>query len=240
MIQTTTTHHCSKCGSTNILLNGHNRYGKQQYVCKDCRCCRVLEPKARGYSEEAKERALRVYQERDSLRGAERALGISRQTIASWIKKVQSLQPIAQSIARAKDDDVLELDEVWSFVQRRSNKRWLWTALCRRTRQIVAFVIGDRSEASCRRLWEAIPESYRRCQSYSDLWEAYGAVFDAKTHHQVGKETGQTAHIERWNNTLGQRNGRSVRKTLSFSKTDEWHHRVTALFVHTYNQSCSI
>ncbi|MBQ32644.1 MAG: IS1 family transposase, partial [Deltaproteobacteria bacterium] len=40
--------------------------------------------------------------------------------------------------ARAKD--VLELDEVWSFVLLRRNKRWLWTVMCRRTRQIVAFV----------------------------------------------------------------------------------------------------
>jgi hypothetical protein len=33
---------------------------------------------------------------------------------------------------------------IWSFVQKKEQKRWLWTAMCRRTRQIVAFVIGDR------------------------------------------------------------------------------------------------
>jgi IS1 family transposase len=136
-------------------------------------------------------------------------------------KKAASLRPLAETLAEAEENDVLELDEVCSFVQRRANKRWLWTALCRRTRQMVAFVIGDRSEAICRRLWEALPAPYRRCQSYSDLWAAYGAVFDATTHQQVGKETGQTAHIERWNNTLRQRNARYVRKTLAFSKTDE-------------------
>ena len=62
----------------------------------------------------------------------------------------------------AKAGDVLELDEAWSFVWRRKNKRWLWTVLCRqrRTRQIVAFANGDHSEAACRALWERVPEAY--------------------------------------------------------------------------------
>jgi hypothetical protein len=33
---------------------------------------------------------------------------------------------------------VLELDELWSFVRKRVNKRWIWIALCRATRQVVA------------------------------------------------------------------------------------------------------
>jgi IS1 family transposase len=41
---------------------------------------------------------------------------------------------------------ILELDELWSYVQKKSNKQWVWTALCRKTRQIVAFFVGDRSE----------------------------------------------------------------------------------------------
>jgi insertion element IS1 protein InsB len=47
---------------------------------------------------------------------------------------------------------VLELDELWSFVFKRVNKRWVWIALCRATRQVVAFVIGDRSAKTCRKL----------------------------------------------------------------------------------------
>ena len=59
----------------------------------------------------------------------------------------------------AQTDDVLELDEMqhwlprgWSFVRFRKNKRWVWLARCRRTRQIVAYAIGDRSETTCRLL----------------------------------------------------------------------------------------
>lgn len=196
--------------------------------------------KGSGYSAKEREEALRGYQERSSLRGVERALGISRPTVSAWIKKVHSLPSLAQSLLPAQADDVLELDEVWSFVYRRKNKRWTWTALCRRTKQIVAFVIGDRSAKICRRLWNKIPESYKRCQSFSDFWQASATVFDTNTHEQVGKETGENAHMERWNNTLGQRNGRYVRETLSFSKKDSWYHMVTKMFIFGYNQSCII
>ncbi len=129
----------------------------------------------------------------------------------------------------------LELDEMWSFVLKRANKRWIWLALCRATRQIVAYVIGDRSEASCRKLWERIPATYRAAHCFSDFWEAYQLVIPSEQHTAVGKESGETAHIERWNNTLRRR---FVRKTLSFSKSDWMHEICLRLFLHRYNLSC--
>jgi IS1 family transposase len=130
---------------------------------------------------------------------------------------------------------VLELDELWSFVGKKANKRWVWLALARRTRQVVAYVVGDRGERTCRRLWERIPEDYQRGCCYSDFWEAYGAVIPEERHEAVGKESGELAHVERWNNTLRQRLARFVRKTLSFSKSDEMHEVCLRLFVHRYN-----
>ncbi len=126
---------------------------------------------------------------------------------------------------------------MWSFVSERWNKRWLWTVMCRRTRQIIAFVIGDRSETTCRQLWEQIPLSYRGCRSYSDFWEAYALVFPPETHECVGKGSGQTNHMERWYNTLRQSSARFVRKTLAFSKSDVMHEIVTRLFIIRYNLS---
>ena len=76
----------------------------------------------------------------------------------------------------------------------------------------------DRSEKTCRRLWEAIPQAYRGGHCYTDFWSAYQAVILEEQHGAVGKETGETAHVERWNNTLRQRLARFVRKTLSFSR----------------------
>ena len=131
---------------------------------------------------------------------------------------------------------VLELDELWSFVLKRANKRWIWIALCRATRQVVAYVIGDRSRATCQKLWQQIPAAYRSAHCYSDFWEAYRLVIPTRQHTAAGKETGLTAHVERWNNTLRQRLGRFVRKSLSFSKSDLMHDICLRLFLHDYNR----
>jgi insertion element IS1 protein InsB len=129
----------------------------------------------------------------------------------------------------------LELDELWSFVCKKANQRWIWFALCRKTRQIVAFVSGDRSEMTCRKLWQAIPQAYRSGTCYTDFWQAYQAVIPDEQHQPVGKETGETAHVERFNNTLRQRLARFVRKTLSFSKSDLMHEICLQLFIWRYN-----
>jgi hypothetical protein len=53
---------------------------------------------------------------------------------------------------------------------------------------------------------------------FTDFWAVYAAVIPSEQHTTVGKETGETAHVERWNNTLRQRLARFVRMTLSFSR----------------------
>jgi insertion element IS1 protein InsB len=88
-------------------------------------------------------------------------------------------------------------------------------------------------------LWQAIPPTYRRCRTYTDFWKAYQAALPKRTHHPVGKETGQTAHQERWYLTLRQRVSRFVRKTLSFSKSERNHELVTRWFIVQYNLSTS-
>ena len=39
----------------------------------------------------------------------------------------------------------VEADELASFVQKKSNKQWVWIAMDAKTRQIIAFHVGDRS-----------------------------------------------------------------------------------------------
>ena len=132
--------------------------------------------------------------------------------------------------------DVLELDEVWSFWgDKRSGQVWLWVALCRRTRQVVGFSLGDRSDQTCWQLYHNIAQPYRDCATVSDYWESYDKVFPHNS--ASGKQSGQTAHIKRWNNTLRQSLSRYVRKTLSFSKSLVMHFRVLCLFIWEYNSN---
>src|SRR3954469_12800492 len=159
-------------------------------------------------------------------------------------KKHAALPELSDTLCEPDPQDPtasdLELDELWSFVLKRARKRWVWVALCRATRQVVAYFIGDRSRESCRRLWGRIPAAYRRAHCFSDFWEAYQLVIPAEQHTAAGKESGLTAHVERWNLTLRQRVGRFVRKSLSFSKSDAMHELCLRLFLHDYNLSLAL
>ena len=76
-----TTHQCRQCGSVELVKNGHNASGSQQYHCKSCGAYLVLDPD-KGYSEEGKSRILRAYRERGSMRAVERIFGVSRSTLS--------------------------------------------------------------------------------------------------------------------------------------------------------------
>lgn len=157
------------------------------------------------------------------------------------VEKKQLISPIGTTITPLAERPILEFDEIWSFVGHKGNVVWIWIVLERQTRRIVGLAFGDRSQATCRKLWASLPADYRkRGICYADFWQAYAAVLPSKRHRPVGKETGQTAHIERFNNTLRQRCANLVRKTRSFSKDRFWHEMRIRRFIDHYNQTKSV
>jgi IS1 family transposase len=125
-----------------------------------------------------------------------------------------------------------------SFVGSKANKQWIWLAIDAVTREIVGVYIGDRSAQAAKQLWRSLPPVYRQCAvCYTDFWQAYEQVLPSKRHRAVGKDSGKTCYIERFNNTLRQRVARLVRKTLSFSKSLDNHIGAVWYFVHHYNAS---
>ena len=148
---------------------------------------------------------------------------------------MQGLPAFTDTLLPGQHGDVLELDELWSFVGAKANTLWRWVALCRRTRQIVAWTLGDRSQQGAADLRAALPEDYRRRATRRDLWEAYAAAFPARTHRCCGKEQGETNHVERWFGTLRARVSRLVRRAYSFSKCPENPLDAIHLFMTAYN-----
>src|SRR3954447_13285819 len=59
-----------------------------------------------------------------------------------------------------------EADELCSFVGKKANKQWRWLALDARSRQVLAFHLGDRSCKSARRLWNKLPAVYREHSTF--------------------------------------------------------------------------
>ncbi len=109
----------------------------------------------------------------------------------------------------------------------------------RNTREIVGVYIGDRSKQGAIELWNSLPSVYRQCAiCYTDFWASYQNVIPKKRHRPVGKESGKTNHIERFNNTMRQRISCLVRATLSFSKKLENHIGAIWYFIRKRNRLC--
>jgi IS1 family transposase len=118
----------------------------------------------------------------------------------------------------------------------------LWSPVRRGTAAKTHVHVGDPgSEQGARELWASLPSVYRQCAvTYTDFWSAYALRIPDKRHKAVGKETGKTSYIERFNCTMRQRVARLVRKTLSFSKKLENHVGAIWLFVYHYNSSLHV
>ncbi len=79
---------CTACGSEHIVKNGKNACGHQQFCCRACGACRVLDPKSSETAPERKAEVLRAIEtERLSLRAAQRVFGVARGTISKWLQK---------------------------------------------------------------------------------------------------------------------------------------------------------
>jgi IS1 family transposase len=130
----------------------------------------------------------------------------------------------------------LQCDELWSFVGKKANKQWVWLALDAETRLIVGCFVGLRDASGAQGLWQSLPPGYRQCAiCYTDFWAAYNVILPSKRHRAVGKESGKTNYVERFNNTLRQRCSRLIRDTLSFSKKLANHVGAIWYFIHDYN-----
>ena len=142
---------------------------------------------------------------------------------------------------KTEERPIIEMDEVWSFVGSKEYKLWIWLAINRDTRQIVGIAFGDRGDETCLKLRKSLPADYRkRAVIYTDYWQSYANILPSKRHRAVGKESGDTAHIERFNNTLRQMCPVTVRKTLSFSKNMAMHEKRVKIFIDSYNKRLSV
>jgi IS1 family transposase len=115
---------------------------------------------------------------------------------------------------------------------------WIWLALDTDSRKIAGAYAGSRSKEGAEGLYKSLAPALRRnAVFYSDFWSAYKEVLPPSRHFSVGKESGKTNHIERFNLTLRQRVSRLGRKTLSFSKNMKNHIGAIWNFIHYYNEN---
>ena len=129
-----------------------------------------------------------------------------------------------------------ELDEMWAYVAKKANPRWLWHAIAHHTGKVLAYVFGRRKDDVFLRLQKLL-EPFGITKFYTDGWGAYERHIDPEQ-HTVGKA--HTQKIESKHINLRTRIKRLMRRTICFSKTERMHDLVVGLFINRYEFGLSI
>jgi len=122
---------------------------------------------------------------------------------------------------------VYEMDEQWSFVQRKQQQRWLWYAWSPQFKRVLAYALGDRTDKTCQQLLKRL-KPFTFCLYCTDDWGAYSRLIPWEK-HLIGKR--YTQQIERHNLNLRTHIKRLTRRTICFSKSVELHDKVIGEYI---------
>ena len=215
--------HCPACAQPEaVYRHGKTHDGRQRYRCMACRRTFQLRYQHKIHEPGARQRITDMALNGSGVRETAWVLGISPQTVMGELKKIDAVNqraPVrsASAVARFR----LCADEMWSFVRRKKEQRWLWWVENASTGEVVAFVFGRRTHATFRRLLALLTEAARAvAQWLIDAWGAYAACLPA-VQHQVGKVPMQ--RLERKHLTLRTRLKRLARRMICFSKKQFFH-----------------
>jgi len=219
---------CPRCSSLNVKKNGITAQHKQRYRCKDCQRQFITDYTYQAYKAEVRSLVLPMTMNGSGIRDISRVLGISTNTVLRLIR--QAAQKAQEPFVPKRIAD-LELDEFWSFVEKKKRQRWTWYAFDRKLKRVTAFVNGRRTDHNCASLLKKL--AGRRVQRFhTDKWASYRKLLPEKK-HAVGK--GGTRNIERHNLNFRTHIKRLQRRTICFSKSMEMHDAVIKLYVRHSN-----
>lgn len=212
------------------MRNGKKSYEVQNYLCKDCGRQFIADSERTykgtiGWYVGAIKRALvRGCGIRDVAVILEVSIG---KVLKTLIESHYDIKPKQMHYTR------LEVDELWTFVGSKKNRKWLIYAYDRDSGEIVAYVWGDRSAKTANRLRDNLKElevTYDRIAT--DDWEAFIKTFSADV-HDVGKH--HTVGIEGNNCRLRHRMRRIFRKSCNFSKKLTNHYKAFKMTLNYIN-----
>src|SRR5260221_13514995 len=120
------------CGESQVVRNGSHR-GRQRYLCKTCKTYFGETQGTPMYGLKTPEaevaQALLIVMRRGSLRAAEEITGHKYETISVWLKRAAThAETLTQVLATDLHLSQVEIDEFWSFVQKKRAEHLSQTA----------------------------------------------------------------------------------------------------------------
>jgi len=221
---------CPACSSLNIKKNGINKQRKQRYRCNGCGKQFILKYAYRAYLKHIRELIVPMSLNGSGIRDTARVLRVSATTVMRIISQAAKNLPPETLSKRVAD---VELDEMWSFVEKKKNQCWLWLAYSPKERQMLAFSLGRRTDQSLRDLLGKL-SAVQITRFYTDNWESYQNLIP-EVRHWIGKAG--TQRIERQNLNFRTHLKRLQRRTICFSKTKKMLEAIVRLYIHQLNSS---
>ncbi len=113
---------CQSCQSSERQIKtGRNGCGTQRFMCRECGKTYTPEAKRQGYSEEVREKAVRMYVEGNNFRRIGRLLNVNHQSVVNWVNAYH--EKIKDTAAVPPQTPIIEMDELWSFVGEKKTGR---------------------------------------------------------------------------------------------------------------------
>ena len=136
---------CPTCGSHDISKNGTTRRGKQNYKCRDCNRQFVEDPQWKPKDKSEQSLVDLLLLEKIPLAGIARATGVSDSWLQDYVNACYAAVPqVAKVVPKAKGKLKVQMDELWSFVDHKGNKQWVWLAIDADTREVIGCYIGGK------------------------------------------------------------------------------------------------
>jgi transposase-like protein len=147
---------CLHCHSEPVGKRGKTHRGTQRYLCQNTACNKdsfLLDCRNRGCVPEVKQTIIDMSRNASGVRDTVRVLHISTDTVLNELrKKAAALESVNTALLRTLNpDDIImdverageaEMDEMWSFVGKKQEPRWLWHAIDHCTGAVLAYVFG--------------------------------------------------------------------------------------------------
>ena len=124
-----------------------------------------------------------------------------------------------------------EMDEQWSFVEKKQQQRWLWYAWSPQFKRVFAYTLGARTDDTFKRLL-ALLKPINFSVYCTDDWGAYSRLLPWDKHH-ISKR--YTQNIERQNLNFRTHIKRLARRTICYSKSIELHDKVIGEYIRRHS-----
>ncbi|HVU57804.1 MAG TPA: IS1 family transposase [Puia sp.] len=202
---------CQYCKGT-CQKAGRQKNGSQKYFCGGCKRYQQACYRKKAWQAGTESMIADLLCEGVGIRSMARILKIAVHTVLRKIRRIA--QKLIKPPIRLRQQ-MLEVDELRTFIGRKGNEYWVAYALNSRTGEVVDFVVGKRTKGTLRMLVNTLLLSGVKMIK-TDKLSLYRGLIPSSIH---SCQVNGTNHIERKNLTLRTHLKRLSRKTICFSRS---------------------